>query len=50
MYLDNLEEAVISKSDEGLRYFNSKGINLISKCIDTHFSQVLKDKYSNYLA
>ena len=41
MYLDNLEEAVISKSGEGLRYFNSKGMNLINKCIDSHFSKVL---------
>ena len=50
MYLDNLEEAVISKSEEGLRHFNSKGINLLSKCIDTRVSEVLQDKYTKYIS
>ena len=28
-YLNNLEEAVISKSNDGIRYFNKKGLKLI---------------------
>ena len=50
MYLNNLEEAVISKSGEGLRYFNSKGINLINKCVNTKLSKVMVDQQTNYLA
>ena len=32
-YLNNLEEAVISKSNDGIRYFNNKGISLIYNCL-----------------
>ena len=49
MYLDNLEEAVISKSGDGLKYFNSKGMNLISKCLETNFPNDLREKYIKYL-
>lgn len=48
-YLDNLEEAVISRSQDGIRYFNTKAINLLKICIQSFQDEGIRQKYNEYL-
>jgi hypothetical protein len=48
-YLNNLEEAVISKSNDGIRYFNTKGIILLLKSVHKIQNTATREKYLLYL-
>ena len=48
-YLNNLEEAVISTSPKGIRYFNLKGNALLQSCLIKFDNSYKKEKFQKYL-
>lgn len=48
-YLNNLEEAVISKSSEGIRYFNLKGFHLLKTSLIKLENEQTKNRLKTYL-
>jgi hypothetical protein len=49
-YLNNLEEAVISNSNDGIRYFNNQGISILYSCLINFKNMNIKNTYTSYLS